>query len=122
MSVKSNPNDSKGGHVDSHTGKTLDQSAMKALTHLLSSPDSDLHMMRLSSAMGQCSRRASMAVRGMVKAVSRSDKARFIMRIFLRRLNKISWIFFSRKIVHEPCTVEIASFCSSNYQIDIEKN
>ena len=89
MSVKSNPNDSKGGHVDSHTGKTFDQSAMKALTHLLSSPDSDLdlHMKRLSSAMGQWSRRASIAVRGMVKAVSRSDKARFIMKIFLRRLN-----------------------------------
>ena len=87
MSVKSNPNDSEGGHVDSHTRKTLDQSAMKALTHLLSSPDSDLHMKRLSSAMGQWSRRASIAVRGMVKAVSRSDKARFIMRIFLRRLN-----------------------------------
>ena len=42
-----------------------------------------LHMMRLSSARAQWRRRASLAVRGMVEAVRRSDMARLIVRIFL---------------------------------------
>ena len=48
---------------------------------------SDLHMMRLSSARGQWSFKASTAVSGMVRAVSRSDTARLIIRIVLGKIN-----------------------------------
>ena len=48
---------------------------------------SDLHMMRLSSARGQWSFKASTAVSGIVRAVSRSDTARFIIRIVLGKIN-----------------------------------
>ena len=52
----------------------------------------DLHMMRLSSARGQWSRRASIAVSGMVAAVRRSDMARLTIRIFLGIISQISWL------------------------------
>ena len=51
----------------------------------------DLHMMRLSSARGQWSLKASMAVSGMVRAVSRSDTARFIIRIVLGKIKLLSF-------------------------------
>ena len=53
-----------------------------------------LHMELDSSERGQCSQSASMAVRGMVTAVSRSDNARLIIRIFLRTKNIYQWCQF----------------------------
>ena len=61
-----------------------------------------------------------MAVSGMVKAVSRSETARVIMRIFLGNRNKIKVrILFSREKLYLPCANGF--FCNSNYQIDIEE-
>ena len=90
-----------------------------------------LHMELDSSERGQCSQRASMAVRGMVTAVSRSDSARLIIRIFLRTKNvcsndlslciveaqpqSILWL-----AINLPCTVDFISFGHRNNEIYVE--